>query len=292
MNDRTSMLFKAIYAGDATLTEALLDEGVSPNSTRLSVSETAKPALWWAGSARQKEIFQLLLARGADAKRYSSDAEHAYPNLLSVTAWNTELSLDLIARGVDPYDFSPSGLNYMWYAACETNIDLMGQLASRGVEVDPDPMHGSLSGRHFQSIVHSAAQRFNPDLLDLAIELGGNPFTRNLVGMTALHSAAHHIVHQMPADNVFTSLLGRLLDYGLHIDSTDDAGNTALHYAVGHTPFGAKFAAQPEIIKHLLDAGADPKLRNKRGMRPVDVANKAGIKAIRDYPGPTLSQGA
>lgn len=291
MTDLAPLLFSAISTDDMALAKALLDKGVSPNSARLSVSETAKSALWWAGAAKHKHIFELLLAHGADVHQYSNDGEVGYPNLLAVTAWDTDLSIQLIERGVDPHDFSPLGLNYMWYAARERNLVLMRHLTSIGVEVDPDPMRQTKRGQYEYSIVHSAAQLFNPDLLNLAIELGGNVAVRGVLGMTALHSAAHHVTNRLPQKGAFAQVLASLLKLGLHIDEIDDHGNTPLHYAVGHTPYGAKYVSQPEIIKGLLDAGADPKLKNRRGFKPVDVADKQGVETLRNYRGNHPVQG-
>lgn len=56
------------------------------------------------------------------------------------------------------------------------------------------------------------------------------------------------------------------------INKTDRKGQTILHYA-------AKHAKDPEVIMVLLDAGANPSVRDIRGNTPADYARKN--KALR-----------
>ena len=63
-----------------------------------------------------------------------------------------------------------------------------------------------------------------------------------------------------------------LLDKGAHIDAQDNRGWTALHTAVS--------ANQLEVVKLLLEKGADPGLKNKRDETANDVAHKKGFEEI------------
>jgi uncharacterized protein len=64
-----------------------------------------------------------------------------------------------------------------------------------------------------------------------------------------------------------------LLESGFDIRGTNDAGDTALHAAISGRGSEA-------IIKFLIDHGADPEARNKRGQTPRAIAAAKGNEAI------------
>jgi hypothetical protein len=65
-----------------------------------------------------------------------------------------------------------------------------------------------------------------------------------------------------------------LLDKGASVNATNRDGNTPLHIAA--------FLCNEEIVRLLLQRGANPSLKNKRGETAVDV--------VRGAWGPELSQ--
>jgi ankyrin repeat protein len=58
-----------------------------------------------------------------------------------------------------------------------------------------------------------------------------------------------------------------LLDRGVPINAASNAGNTALHAAVGRGD---------GVVKLLAERGADPNVKNKFGQTPLDIALGAG----------------
>jgi ankyrin repeat protein len=64
----------------------------------------------------------------------------------------------------------------------------------------------------------------------------------------------------------------RLLERGAPVDAPDADGHTALHAAAdgGHA----------EMALVLLDARADPRLANRAGERPVDLARRRGYDDV------------
>jgi ankyrin repeat protein len=60
---------------------------------------------------------------------------------------------------------------------------------------------------------------------------------------------------------------------GFDIRAANDAGDTALHVAISGRGSEA-------IIKFLVDQGADPEAKNKRGQTPMALATAKGIDAI------------
>ncbi|MEV4274644.1 ankyrin repeat domain-containing protein [Actinoplanes xinjiangensis] len=74
------------------------------------------------------------------------------------------------------------------------------------------------------------------------------------------------LIHRIAAFD-HRELLPRLLAAGVDIDTADKEGNTALHRIVlQHGP--------ADVITTLLDAGADPRIRNRHGETVLDYAKK------------------
>lgn len=87
----------------------------------------------------------------------------------------------------------------------------------------------------------------------------------NKPGWTALHYAATH---------GHTEIMTLLLDNHAYIDADAPNGNTPLMMAA--------FFGTPSAVKLLLEAGADPLLRNKGGQNAIDLANRAERKESAD----------
>ncbi|XP_075698772.1 ankyrin repeat domain-containing protein 22 [Rhinoderma darwinii] len=67
-------------------------------------------------------------------------------------------------------------------------------------------------------------------------------------------------------------LIRLLLGAGVNVNATDSEGNTALHYA-------CKMKSQ-SIVPILLDAKADPTIKNKDGETSIDIAERLKFKKI------------
>lgn len=64
-----------------------------------------------------------------------------------------------------------------------------------------------------------------------------------------------------------TSLVRRLVDAGVPIDAADRRGRTALHVAVGD-------GGSPELVRALLEAGADPRQPDGNGTTAMELADR------------------
>jgi ankyrin repeat protein len=85
------------------------------------------------------------------------------------------------------------------------------------------------------------------------------------------------------SDEEAVEAIGFLLGLGFDIQGTNDAGDTALHAAISGRSSEA-------IIKFLVDRGADPEAKNKRGQTPLALATTKGNDAITSLlgrPNPT-----
>ena len=72
-----------------------------------------------------------------------------------------------------------------------------------------------------------------------------------------------------------------LLGLGFDIQGTNEAGDSALHAAVSGR-------ASEVIIKFLVDQGADPEAKNKRGATPLSLASTKGVDSITNLLKKTL----
>lgn len=156
---------------------------------------------------------------------------------------------NLLSRGFDPNTLNPQGIHGLLLAIQEPSpkvVDVLLRWPKTNVEFrtvkDESPlMLASLRGQ-----------------LDLARKLIERGADVNKPGWAPLHYAA---------TNGHLEIMDLLLENHAYIDAESPNGTTPLMMAAlyGTTP----------AVKLLLDAGADPTLRNQLGMTAVDFATKA-----------------
>lgn len=132
MIDYTTFFVPAVERGDFVAVRKMLSIGASPN-TVVHGYDRPRSALWVAAMRQHKNIFQMLLNSGADITLHINDKGDEFPNMLYMVVWDTELTLDLINRGLDPHAECPLGLNLAWWAAYAENITLVKQLEHMGL---------------------------------------------------------------------------------------------------------------------------------------------------------------
>jgi len=116
------------------------------------------------------------------------------------------------------------------------------------------------------------------ELALLLIEKGANVNTRTGV---YIDGPGNKTPLQMAVGN--PNILAALINAGANLDDQDSNGATALHRAV--------MAESIASVKLLLDAGANPELRDKRERRPVDwikrdsesITERFILKLLTDY---------
>ncbi len=87
------------------------------------------------------------------------------------------------------------------------------------------------------------------------LEAEGDPSPQTENGLTPLHLAAE------------PGMVEALVAAGAEIDARNDLGRTPLHQAAGYR--------DANVVEALLDAGADPTLEDREGIRPVDLAERS-----------------
>ncbi len=114
--------------------------------------------------------------------------------------------------------------------------------------------------------LHLAAAGYRVEIVRRLLAAGGDPnAAKNHRRGTPLHYAADGFVNGPVWDaKRQVKTIGVLLDAGAAIDGQDKNGASALHRAVR-----TRCAA---AVKYLLEAGADPALKNKPGSTPFHLA--------------------
>jgi ankyrin repeat protein len=110
--------------------------------------------------------------------------------------------------------------------------------------------------------------------LTLSLRLGSQRVLKALMAFRELDinraNGAGETPLMLAAIQVEAVWLRRLLLRGAYVNHP---GWTALHYACSHNKAGYSTL---EVVQHLLEAGADPRLTNEQGLSASDFASKAG----------------
>jgi len=158
----------------------------------------------------------------------------------------------LLQRGFDPNTPNPEGLPGLYLALREPSLKVAETLiawSKTNVEIrtaqDESPlMMASLKGH-----------------LDLARKLIERGADINKTGWAPLHYAA---------TNGHLAVMELLLEHHAYIDAESPNGSTPLMMAAHY--------GTPAAVKLLLEAGADPSLKNQLGLTAIDFAHRANRK--------------
>jgi ankyrin repeat protein len=154
----------------------------------------------------------------------------------------------LLQRGFDPNTRSADNEHGLALAIREPSLKVAALLVA-APKIDPE-------ARNLQdeSLLMLAALKGLFALCEQLIALGADV---NKPGWTALHYASTH---------GHVAVMSLLLDHHAYIDAASPNGSTPLMMAALY--------GTPAAVKLLLEAGADPMLRNEQGLSAIDFANQ------------------
>jgi len=136
-------------------------------------------------------------------------------------------------------------------AAKDGQVELMKQLASKGVGID-------IGNRYGTRPIHTAAQGGQRASIEFLVEKGADINAATRAGDTALH---------MSSQGGFLNVVEYILSKGVDVGLKTSSGWTALHYASNENRL--------EIAKLLMQKGADPNAPDETGKTPLSLAKEA-----------------
>ena len=240
-----TVLMSCARTGSLGAVEQLLAAGAEPNSVEVDSGQTA---LMWAAAGGHWEIVDLLIGAGADVNASSSGK--FTPLMFAARTGDLKSAELLLDAGAEVNAATDDGLNPLLIASA--SID-------------------AITGSDYRLVVEESQHE---SLGALLLDRGADVTQSDQYGMTALHYAV-----EMNKPSLLRALLKRDADpnaqltQGLPFRRGDYVGREAYD---GASPFWlAARLGNVEMMRELLDAGADPELRQAWGVTPTMVA--AGV---------------
>lgn len=156
----------------------------------------------------------------------------------------------LVSRGFDPNTLDPQGMPGLYVALRDSSL----KAAEALIEEWPRTNVEIRTAKDESPLMIAALQGH----LDMVKKLIDRDADVNKTGWTALHYAA---------TNGHVAVIELLLDKHAYIDAESPNGTTPLMMAAHY--------GSPAAVKLLLEAGADPKLKNQLGLSAIDFAHRA-----------------
>jgi ankyrin repeat protein len=245
---------RAALFGTAQQLRSLLDAGLDSNY------KTAKGTTLLMMVGPNAEKVKLLLARGADPKERTASG-HSALSIAAAYRGTTQSLRSLLDAGAAVDD--PQGVRFrnlpLVFASMTGDLENVKLLLQRGA----DPAAGS-QGR---TPLAQAVTFGYPDIVQALIAAGAPAHMKESSGINLLHWAA---IANRP------EVIPALSLAGVPINEQDEFGFTPLMYAAT-LDFG-----DTELVKTLLRAGADPKIRNAEGRTAREQAKYFRHTQIED----------
>ena len=274
--------------GNAAMIELLVEAGADPNAVSLS----GETPLMTAARTGKVDAVDVLLAHGADVNAKEPSQEQT-ALMWALSERHLEVAQTLIERGADVNARSRGGFSPVLFAARQGDLDATRFLLASGANVNDEAEDGS-------SVLLVATVRGHSDLTEYLLDQGADPNAAD-AGYTALHWAAGTWETEMtgpngivlPEDHEWSGVAGlragrlalvrSLLEHGADPNALLERQPPRVGYTVfsrrplGATPFFlAAMAGDADVMRVLVDAGADPLLAPRDQTTPLMTA--AGVR--------------
>lgn len=294
---------------NASIIEILLNAGADANATLL----TGETVLMRAAHTGDLDSVDILLKHGADINAMEP-VRNQTALMWALAEKHAEVARRLIEQGADIHAKTTLRFTPLMFAAREGDLEATEILLDAGADVNAKALKMrdqrylvGIAGEHLQdengmAALHVATVRGHSEVAALLLEHGADPNYKG-PGYTPLHWAAGTWETEMNGANGMTApkghewdrmrgvqegkyeLVKALLEHGADpnalIEKTPSRlGFQVFKHKINETPLWlAAFACEPEIMRLLVDHGADMDLRSESGVSVLMIA--AGVSRFR-----------
>jgi ankyrin repeat protein len=282
VNSAETPLMHAARSGNVDAVKALLHGGAD-----LKAKETwnGQDALMWAAAEGHGAAVEALIEAGADVKAQSNAG--TTPLIFAVRKGDLRSVTALLAAGADVNEKRPDLATPLLVAIINGHEDLVDLLLEKGADPNAEGGSTELSVQGMRARPVKIELKTPPkreQLRDVATEGGNgrnNSFGKPL--QAAIHVANWHVSDQFISVNMDRlRVIKSLLKHGAEVNGRNTdmeprwSGARYRRRLVGATPFlFAAKSADVEVMRLLLENGADPKLKTYANITPLQLA--AGI---------------
>ncbi len=260
-------LYAAAASTDSVMTEKLLAARADPNA-HLSSGETP---LMEAARRGNLAIVRLLLAGGADPNAQEANAgQNAL--MWAISERHDEVATELVRHGADINARSKNGFAAISFAAQQGDTDSIGTLLEAGANVNDVAPKSGLT----PILIATAMGRTKAVVL--LLDKGADPDVVAANGYTPLHLAAK----RKGAVAIVSALLAHHAKPNVRLTAKKPIETVNGIILNGATPMAlAADINNFDVVKALVDGGADPLIPTQENTTPLMMAAGAAIYATR-----------
>jgi len=249
-------LHSAARYGAYSAARFLLDRGADINVK----DEKGNTPLHLASIYRHDEIIDLLIQHKADVNMLNAQGQA--PLSLASLYGNPESIKLLLSGGAKTTIGDADGNTPLHIAVLYRHHENLDEILRVNPDIDATNTEG-------YTPLHLAVRRpDNEKAIELLLQQGADVNIPDPAGRNAL------LVSVGSNQKEYIELL---VSKGIDIDSQDNDGNTALHYPLMNVLKNKMYLPySKEIVKIILEEGADPHIRNNGGKSPMDLAVESG----------------